>query len=253
VLALGPALTLGPDWLDPATMLDAFGAWALWGAAAVVFAECGLMLGFFLPGDSLLFTVGLFVGSGTIEQPLWLACLVLTLAAFLGNAVGYEIGRSTGPRIFSRPDSRLFKREHVEKTMAFFDKYGTRAIVLARFVPIVRTFITVTAGVGQMDRRRYLTYSGIGGILWASGVTVLGQLLGKVEFVAENVEVILLAIVFVSVVPLVVEWLRHRSSSGTPSSGTPSSGGRPARHATDAGGPFTSPRGISAVSDRSED
>jgi membrane protein DedA with SNARE-associated domain len=110
VLALGPALTLGPDWLDPATMLDAFGVWALWGAAAVVFAECGLMLGFFLPGDSLLFTVGLFVGSGTIKQPLWLACLVLTLAAFLGNAVGYEIGRGTGPRIFS-PD-RLFKREH---------------------------------------------------------------------------------------------------------------------------------------------
>jgi hypothetical protein len=137
---------------------------------------------------------------------------------------------------------------------------------LARFVPIVRTFITVTAGVGQMDRRRYLTYSGIGGILWASGVTVLGQLLGQVEFVAKNVEVILLAIVFASVVPLVVEWLRHRSSSAKPSDGQQSddqqsdgrqsggrpSGGRPARHATDAGGPFTSPRGVPAVTDRSE-
>ena len=215
VLALGPALTLGPAWLDAQKMLDAFGAWALWGAAAIVFAECGLMLGFFLPGDSLLFTVGLLVGAGNIKQPLWVACIVLTLAAFAGNAVGYEIGRASGPRLFSRPDSRLFKREYVDKTVAFFDKYGPRAIVLARFVPIVRTFITVIAGVGQMDRRRYLTYSGIGGLLWACGVTVLGQLLGKIDFVAKNIELILIAIVLVSVLPIGVEWLRHKRSGGT--------------------------------------
>jgi membrane-associated protein len=302
VLALGPALTLGPAWLDAQKMLDAFGAWALWGAAAVVFAECGLMLGFFLPGDSLLFTVGLLVGSGTIKQPLWVACIVLTVAAFAGNAVGYEIGRASGPRLFSRPDSRLFKREYVDKTVAFFDKYGPRAIVLARFVPIVRTFITVIAGVGQMDRRRYLTYSGIGGLLWACGVTVLGQLLGKITFVAKNIELILIAIVVVSVLPIGVEWLRHRRSGGIPSStgtagstsegtaaapGTSSDGAttrpadgqvthaewtaslpvvnptpeaspdrsaadqqprvRRARHATDVGGPWTAPRGISKI------
>lgn len=194
-------------------MLNGFGAWALWGAAAIVFAECGLMLGFFLPGDALLFTVGLFVGSGAIHQPLWLVCLVLTVAAFVGNLAGYEIGRRTGPRIFSRSDSRLFKREYVDKTVTFFDTYGARAIVLARFMPIVRTFITVIAGVGQMDRRRYLTYSGIGAVLWGSGVTVAGQLLGKIEFVAKNIEVILIAIVLVSVTPIGIEWLRHRVRS----------------------------------------
>jgi membrane-associated protein len=213
VHALGPALALGPSWLDPGTMLNGFGSWALWGAALVIFAECGLLLGFFLPGDSLLFTVGLFVGSGFIKQPLWVACLVLTVAAILGNVSGYEIGRRTGPRVFSRPDSRLFKREYVDKTVTFFDKYGVRAIVLARFVPIVRTFITVIAGVGRMDRRRYLTYSAVGGLLWASLVTILGELLGKITFVAKNIELILILIVLVSVLPIGVEWLRHRGAA----------------------------------------
>jgi membrane-associated protein len=221
-LAFGSALTLGPSWLDPQQMLDAFGAWALWGAAAVVFAECGLLLGFFLPGDSLLFTVGLLTGTGAIHQPLWVAALVLTAAAFAGNAVGYEIGRASGPRIFTKPDSRLFKREYVDKTVAFFDRYGARAIVLARFVPIVRTFITVTAGIGQMDRARYLIYSGAGGVLWASGVTVLGQLLGKIEFVAKNIEILLIAIVLISVIPIGVEWWRRRGTErpGTERPGT---------------------------------
>jgi membrane-associated protein len=209
-LATPAALALGPSWLDPQTMLDAFGTWALWGAAAIIFAECGLLLGFFLPGDSLLFTVGLLIGTGVVHQPLWLAMLVLTLAAFAGNVAGYQIGRSTGPRIFRRPDSRLFKQDYVDKTVAFFDTYGARAIVLARFVPIVRTFITVIAGVGRMDRRRYFAYSGLGGLLWACGVTVLGRLLGQISFVRNDIEFILVAIVAVSVIPIGVEWLRHR-------------------------------------------
>jgi membrane-associated protein len=194
-------------------MLDMLGDWALWGAAAIVFAECGLLLGFFLPGDSLLFTVGLFVGAGTISEPLWLACLVLTVAAFLGNVVGYEIGRAAGPAVFNRPDSRLFRQEYVDKTVAFFDKYGAKAIVLARFVPIVRTFITVTAGVGRMHRRRYLFYSGVGAVLWATGVTILGYVLGSVPFVRDNIEAILIAIVLVSVVPIGVEVVRERRKS----------------------------------------
>lgn len=215
------ALALGPSWLDPQVLLNDLGAWALWGSAAILFAECGLLVGFFFPGDSLLFTAGLFLHPGDtpggfhLTQPLWLACLVLSIAAFAGNLVGYEIGRASGPAIFRRPDSRLFKREYVDKTVAFFDKYGARAIVMARFVPIVRTFITVTAGVGRMDRRRYLVYSGIGAVLWASGVTVLGYLLGTITFVRGNIELILVLIVLLSVVPMMVEWLRHRSAPRT--------------------------------------
>jgi membrane-associated protein len=201
---------LGPSWLDPQTLLDQFGQWALWGAAAVVFAECGLLVGFFLPGDSLLFTVGLLVGEGTIRQPLWLVCVVLTAMAFAGNVVGYEIGRRVGPAVFRRPDSKLFRQEYVDKTVQFFDRYGARAIVLARFVPIVRTFITVIAGVGQMNRRTYMTYSGVGALLWATGVTVLGYFLGSVAFVRNNIEAMLLAIVLISVVPVAVELLRAR-------------------------------------------
>jgi membrane-associated protein len=204
---------LGPDWLKPDTLLEALGTWALWGAVAIIFAECGLLIGFFLPGDSLLFTVGLLITTGVIAEPLWLACLVLTVAAFVGNVVGYQIGRLTGPAVFSRPESKLFRREYVDKTTAFFDKYGNRAIVLARFVPIVRTFITVMAGVGRMDPRRYFLYSGIGAVLWATGVTLLGAALGQVSVVRSNIEVILLAIVAVSVIPVGIEFLRERAKS----------------------------------------
>ena len=209
------AVALGPSWLDPQTLLDSLGSYALWGAAAIVFAECGLLLGFFLPGDSLLFTVGLLVTTGVIKQPLWLACLVLTIAAFLGNLSGYEIGRASGPAIFRRPDSRLFRREYVEKTSEFFERYGNRAIVLARFVPIVRTFITVMAGVGRMERSRYLTYSGIGAVLWATGVTLLGSALGRFDVVKHNIEFILLAIVAVSVIPVAIEVLRERARNAS--------------------------------------
>jgi membrane-associated protein len=201
---------LGPAWLDSQHLLQQLGGLALWGTAAVVFVECGLFV-FFMPGDSLLFTVGLFVGRGTIHHPLWLVCLVLSVAAFAGNLAGYEIGRKAGPALFHRPDSRIFKQQYVDQTVAFFDKYGARAIVLARFVPIVRTFITVTAGVGRMDRRKFLSYTAIGAVLWATGITVLGYFLGSVTFIANNLEAIALLIVLVSVLPMVVEVLRARS------------------------------------------
>ena len=207
--------TLGPSWLDPQILLDNLGSAALWGTALILFVECGLFV-FFLPGDSLLFTVGLLVGRGSIGQPLWLVCLVLTVAAFAGNVVGYEIGRKAGPAMFSRPDSRLFKQRYVDQTVAFFDKYGARAVILARFVPIVRTFITVTAGVGRMDRRKFLGYTAIGAVLWATGITVLGYFLGSVPFIAAHLEVILLLIVLVSVLPAIVEVLRARSKKRDP-------------------------------------
>ncbi|OLT08338.1 hypothetical protein BJF90_12655 [Pseudonocardia sp. CNS-004] len=203
-------LALGPEWLQPDTIISWLGPWALVGLALIIFAECGLLLGFFLPGDSLLFTAGLFVAQGAIATPLWLVCTILVVAAIIGNATGYWIGHKAGPAIFDKPESRLFKPEHVAKTQGFFDKYGNRAIVLARFVPIVRTFITVMAGVGRMDPKRYFTYSLVGGIAWAAGVTVLGFWLGQFAFVRANIELILLLIVGISVLPIVVELVRAR-------------------------------------------
>ena len=209
-------LALGPEWLQPDTIISWLGPWALIGLAAIVFAECGLLLGFFLPGDSLLFTAGLFVANGAIGAPLWLVCLVLVVAAFAGNVCGYYIGRAAGPAIFDKPRSRLFNPAHVRKTQEFFDKYGNRAIVLGRFVPIVRTFITVMAGVGRMEPKRYLTYSLIGGVLWAAGVTLLGFWLGQFAFVRANIELMLILIVAISVLPIVVELVRARRTGGAP-------------------------------------
>ncbi len=207
-----PLLLLGLDWLDPQQLLDRFGDYALWGAAAVIFAECGLLIGFFLPGDSLLFTVGLLVAQDKISYPLWLCCLVLFIAAMAGNALGYWIGDKAGPRIFRRENSKVFRKEYVDKTHEFFEKYGNRAIVLARFVPVVRTFITVMAGVGTMSFRRFMLYSAIGGALWAVGVTLLGFYLGTIPFVENNIEVMILAFVAVAVVPVGIEFLRDRAA-----------------------------------------
>ena len=208
-----PPLLFGLSWLDPQKLIDTFGQYAMWGVLLILFAECGLLIGFFLPGDSLLFTVGLLISQGVIETPLWLACLLMTLAAIAGNVVGYAIGARAGPAILARPNSRLFKQSHVDKTRAFFDKYGNRAIVLARFVPIVRTFITVVAGVAGMSMRRFVAYSAIGGVLWATGVTILGYYLGQIALVREHIELMLLAIVAVSVLPIAVEVLRAQLSS----------------------------------------
>ena len=219
LLGIAPStatLALGPEWLQPDTIIEWLGPWALVGLALIVFAECGLLLGFFLPGDSLLFTAGLFVAQGSIKTPLWLTCLILVVAAFVGNACGYWIGRAAGPAIFDKPKSKLFKPEHVVKTQGFFDKYGNRAIVMARFVPIVRTFITVMAGVAKMDARRYFTYSLIGGVAWAAGVTVLGYFLGSFEVVRNNIEAMLILIVLISVIPIIIEFVRARRARPGP-------------------------------------
>ena len=203
-------LALLPGWLDPETMLNGLGPYMLLGLCVVVFAECGLLIGFFLPGDSLLFTAGLFAATGLLDTPIWLVCVLLTACALLGNVVGYGIGYKVGPALFSRPNSRLFKQEYVDKTHGFFEKYGPRAIVLARFVPIVRTFITAMAGIGRMNPRTYFTYSLVGGVAWATGVTLLGYWLGAIAFVRDHVELILIGIVLLSVVPIVIEFIRAR-------------------------------------------
>src|SRR4051812_31765880 len=181
-------------FLDPQHLITTFG---LIGLLAVVFAECGLLVGFFLPGDSLLFVGGLVAAgglSGVSFVPLWVLLIVVPVAAIAGNLVGYWIGYRAGPAIFNKPDSRLFRAEYVEKAHAFFEKYGARTIVLARFVPIVRTFATVMAGASRMNFRVYLTYTVIGGLLWACGVTALGHWLGNVGFIKNNIELIALLI-----------------------------------------------------------
>ena len=209
--SLFAALTaLGPEWLDPQTLITALGDIAFWVVLGIIFAECGLLIGFFLPGDSLLFITGLFIASGFISINIWLACLMLLVAAIAGNAVGYAIGYQVGPALFRREDSRFFKKAYVDKTHEFFDRYGGRAIILARFVPIVRTFITAIAGVARMDFRRYMVYTAIGGIIWAVGVTLAGYFLGNIPFVKDNIEAILLLVVLVSVIPIVIEFIKHR-------------------------------------------
>ena len=204
--------TLGPDWLNATTLLQQLGPSAFWASLVIIFAECGLFT-FFMPGDSLLFTIGLAIQSHPLGINLGVnivvACLVLTAAAFLGNVVGYEIGRAVGRPLYSR-GGRLLKPEHFDKAHAFFDKHGSKAIVLARFVPVVRTFITAVAGVSMMDRRRFFTYSFIGALLWASGVTLLGYFLGQIDFVGKHLEVMLILIVALSLVPVGVEYARHQ-------------------------------------------
>jgi membrane-associated protein len=202
--------SLGPDWLNPETMLTNLGDIAFWVVLGIIFAECGLLIGFFLPGDSLLFVLGLFIAAGSISINIWLACGLLFIAAVAGNVTGYWIGYHAGPPLFNRPDSKLFKKEYVEHTNRFFARYGARAIIMARFVPVVRTFITATAGVGRMDFKKFFFFSAIGGFIWAVGVTLAGYFLGNIEFVKNNLELILILVVFVSVVPIVFEYVKHR-------------------------------------------
>ncbi|MGL5810096.1 MAG: DedA family protein [Nocardioides sp.] len=208
-------LLLGIDWMDPAWLLDRFGPQMFWVSVAIIFVECGLLFPI-LPGDSLLFSLGLFInraeaGEAGIDVNIWVACLVLSAAAFAGNVVGYEIGRAIGPPLYQR-DGRFLKKAYFDKTEEFFDRYGNRALVLGRFVPIVRTFITVVAGVGRMDRRRFFTWSLVGAVLWAMGLTLLGYFLGGIDFLQENLEATALVIVGFSVLPMVVEWWRHRTA-----------------------------------------
>jgi membrane-associated protein len=195
--------------MDPAQLVSTFGGYALVAVLVIIFAECGLLVGFFLPGDSLLFTGGLLAASSLIA-PLWVLLLTLPIAAIAGNLVGWWVGRKAGPAVFDRPDSRLFKARHVDRAHQFFERNGGRAIILARFVPVVRTFVTVMAGVARMDFRRFAVYSLVGGLLWTAGVTLLGFWLGQVALVREHVELFVLAVVVLSLVPIAIETVLSR-------------------------------------------
>lgn len=180
--------------------------------AAIVFAESGLLIGFFLPGDSLLFIAGFLASDagGQVLPPLPWVILVSASMAIIGDQVGYLFGRRVGPALFARPKSRLFDPAHVDKAHHFLDRHGAKTIVLARFVPIVRTFAPVVAGVGGMDYRTFVRFNVVGGLLWGAGLPLLGYFLGQIGFVKQNIEAAIIVIVLVSLLPMIIEFVKHR-------------------------------------------
>ena len=209
-------LLLGMDWMDPQWLLNRFGQELFWISLVIIFVECGLFFPF-LPGDTLLFAMGLFVAGDMVDiapghrsVDLVLALALFTAAGFLGNVAGYEIGRQMGPPLYER-NGRIVKRKYFDKTSAFFDKHGNKALVIGRFVPFVRTFITVVAGVTAMSRRRFFVWSAVGAVLWVLSITLLGYFLGAAfPTLGENIDYAIILILAFSLVPIVWEWWRHR-------------------------------------------
>ncbi len=213
MLGIEPLL-FGIDWLQLEWWLGHFGQTLFWIALGVVFIECGLLFPF-LPGDTLLFSLGLFIATGQIDlfpggvlTELTIAMVLLVVAAFGGNVVGYEIGRRIGPPLYAR-DGRLIKRKHFDQTHDFFDRHGSVALVLGRFVAFVRTFITVVAGATGMPRRTFWLWSFVGAVLWVVGITLLGYFLGGIPWLGDNLDFAILLILAVFAVPLILEWRRE--------------------------------------------
>ena len=206
-------------FLDPANLIEGFGAFALLGVCFIVFAETGLLVGFLLPGDTLLVITGLLTFAGTvavggsgIEIDIWWVCLAIGFSAFLGGEVGYFIGHKAGPRIFERKESGLFSVENVKRTNAFFERFGGLAVIIARFVPIVRTFAPIAAGVGHMNYKKYSLYNLIGAIAWGIGVTMVGYVVGFIpplrDFVTSYIDLILVGAVVVTLVPTLYHYMQ---------------------------------------------
>ncbi|CAG7607533.1 VTT domain-containing protein [Leucobacter soli] len=215
--ALAAPALLGIDWLDPETLLKAGGWAALILACAFVFLETGVLVLAFLPGDSLLFTVGLFSATGPngvpiIDVPIWITCLLLFIFAFAGDQLGFMIGRKLGPAIFKREKSRFFNPENIERTHAFFEKHGPKAIIIARFLPIFRAFVPAAAGVGHMSYRSFVVYNAIGALLWGVGVTLIGYFLGQIPFVQEYSEIFIIVLVLIPGIPILIELWRAFSA-----------------------------------------
>jgi membrane-associated protein len=206
----------GMSWMDPNWLLDQFGTALFWISILIVFIECGLFFPF-LPGDTLLFAMGLFISTERIDLfpggpgvELLIALVLLSAAAFAGNVVGYEIGRAIGPPLYEH-EGRLLKKKYFDQTSAFFDKHGSKALVIGRFVPFVRTFITIVAGVTRMNRHRFFLWSAVGAVLWVVTITLLGFFLGKAfPGLGDNIDKAILVILAFSVIPVAYEWWRHR-------------------------------------------
>jgi membrane-associated protein len=219
VMKVAPLL-LGMDWMDPKWLFQHYQAEFFWLSLAIVFIECGLFFPF-LPGDTLLFSVGLFIASSGayhLDVNIFVAMAAFILAAFLGNVVGYEIGRLVGPKLAER-DGRVLKRKYFDQTHVFFERHGNKALVIGRFVPFVRTYVTVVAGMALMDRKRFLTWSAVGAVLWVLLVTLLGFFLGHAfPSLGENIDAAIIVILAFSLVPVFYEWRRHRRD-GAPAKG----------------------------------
>lgn len=205
-------LTLAALGLDPQTLLEK-GGLALF--TAIIFAESGLLIGFFLPGDSLLFIAGFLSSNagGNVMPALPWVLMCAFVAAVTGDQVGYLFGKKVGPSLFTRPDSRIFRQANVAKAHEFFERHGPKTIVLARFVPIVRTFAPVVAGVGAMRYRTFVMFNLLGGLLWAVGITTLGYFLGEVDIVKNHIELAIVAIVALSLLPVGLELVKHRRAA----------------------------------------
>ncbi|QWT24261.1 DedA family protein [Subtercola sp. PAMC28395] len=218
VVVSGAAVLAGINPINPESIISGAGPWALVVVCAIVFAETGLLIGFVLPGDTLLFFTGLLTYTGVISAPLWLVLLAVSVSAVLGDQLGYFIGYRTGPRIFERKDTGLFSKKNVARTQQFFDKYGGAAVILARFVAVVRTFAPVAAGVGKMHYLRFLAFNAIGAVAWAFSVILLGYLLGHVpgvaDFVTQYIDVVIVGIVVISLGTVLVQVLRSRRKQG---------------------------------------
>jgi membrane-associated protein len=210
-------LLFGIQWMDPNWLLDQFGTAFFWISLAIIFVECGLFFPF-LPGDTLLVAMGLFIAGdkisivpGSTLLNLAVALVALTAAAFAGNVVGYEIGRKIGPPLYEH-DGRILKREYFTKTEAFFEKHGRKALVIGRFVPFVRTYITVVAGATRMDRGKFLMWSFVGAVIWVVSITALGYFVGQsVPWLADNIDYVILGLLALSIIPIFFEWWRHNS------------------------------------------
>nr|WP_322000375.1 DedA family protein [Rhodococcus qingshengii] len=198
-------LALTSGILNPDTLLSTFGLIGLLGA---VFIETGLLFGFFLPGDSLLFTAGVLVAREQPFVPLWVLLVTIPIVAVVGDQCGYLVGRAAGPAVFDRPGAKRLGPDQLARAEAFFEKHGPRTVVLARFVPVIRTITPVMAGTSRMPYRTFLTYNVIGGLAWGVLVPVLGYMLGGIEFVRAHIEIILITVVVVSILPIAVNYLR---------------------------------------------
>jgi membrane-associated protein len=184
------------------------------GLTVIIFAETGLLVGFFLPGDSLLVMAGLLATQGMFN--IWLLGVLLTLASIVGNMVGYYIGAAAGPRLFKREDSLLFNKKHLVRAHEFYEKHGGKTIILARFMPIVRTFVPVVAGMGRMSYQRYMMYNVVGGVLWIWTMLFTGYFLGRyIPGIDEHIELVIIIVIFLSLLPGVIGWYRARAKSPT--------------------------------------